>query len=283
MQKTMRVAAHGVLTDSQGRMLLRSDAGTLQLPGGTVEHGEQPAEAVVREFFDQTGLEVKPIRATRASAATVELTADHSEHNTLIRYQVELTGGEPRSGLRRLPLSEIEERSADPITAALLDLDGATAASPYPRSDLKPGQVQRVGVYAWITDPAGRVLITLISEGFPAAGKWHLPGGGLDFGEQPPESLLREIVEETSQDAELRGLRNVDARHNRKAAGRDGTREDFHGIHIVYDAVVAEPKPLEILDVGGSTAEARWMHLDELLSLPITPAVEAALSALRHN
>ena len=42
---------------------------------------------------------------------------------------------------------------------------------------------------AWSTDPAGRVLLTLIAPGYPGAGRWHLPGGGTDHGEQPAAGL----------------------------------------------------------------------------------------------
>ncbi|MGH8877098.1 MAG: NUDIX hydrolase [Stackebrandtia sp.] len=279
MLKTMRVGAYGVLSDAAGRTLLRRPLDSWRLPGATVEHGEQPADTVVRAFAEQTGLEVKTTRARKACAVTIDASEDHREHNTLLVYEVEATGGEMRDENHWLRLPELDGEPVGPITAAMLDIDSSepAKADPIPASRAVPGRRQRVGVYAWITDPQGRVLITLIADGFSSAGKWHLPGGGLDFGEQPSESLLREIVEETSQDAELLGLRTVDSRHTPNDVNAAGDNEDYQGIHIIYDAAVAEAKPLEIQDIGGSTGEARWMTLDELSTLPITPAVEAAL------
>jgi len=58
-----RVAAYGLLVD-QGRALLvrtgddRDAPGRWFLPGGAVEHGEDPDDTVRREFLEQTGLVV---------------------------------------------------------------------------------------------------------------------------------------------------------------------------------------------------------------------------------
>lgn len=56
----LRVAAYAVVTDDDGRMLLphwQSDgaAGGWTLPGGGLDPGEDPTDAVVREVFEETG------------------------------------------------------------------------------------------------------------------------------------------------------------------------------------------------------------------------------------
>ena len=59
-----RIAAYGVCRDDDGRVLLArgsAPAGSpalWPLPGGGVEHGEHPDDAVVREFAEETGLAV---------------------------------------------------------------------------------------------------------------------------------------------------------------------------------------------------------------------------------
>jgi 8-oxo-dGTP pyrophosphatase MutT (NUDIX family) len=55
-------AAGGVVLDDQGRVLLqrRSDNGRWTLPGGIVEPGEQPADAAVREIYEETGVAALP-------------------------------------------------------------------------------------------------------------------------------------------------------------------------------------------------------------------------------
>ena len=135
---------------------------------------------------------------------------------------------------------------------------------------------QRVGAYAWLTGPDGRVLLTMVPPGYWASGRWHLPGGGVDFGEEPAQTLAREIVEETSQRAVLGPLAQITARHDPESTGPGGAPVDFHGISLIYDGTVPEPSELRIQDVGGSTSEVRWFTMDEIAGLTRTYAVEAA-------
>ena len=50
----------GILSQS-GKILLqkRADKGTWGLPGGALELGESALEALVREFYEETGVEVR--------------------------------------------------------------------------------------------------------------------------------------------------------------------------------------------------------------------------------
>lgn len=54
----------GLVLDDSGRLLLqrRSDTGQWALPGGALDPGEAPAQAVVREVHEETGLLVRPRR-----------------------------------------------------------------------------------------------------------------------------------------------------------------------------------------------------------------------------
>ena len=55
------VGVTAVVLDDDGRVLLhrRSDDGRWATPGGILEPGEQPAPAVVRETWEETGVEVR--------------------------------------------------------------------------------------------------------------------------------------------------------------------------------------------------------------------------------
>jgi len=61
-----RLAAYALVVDDAGRVLLsrepdrRGRLGRWLLPGGGVEHGEHPEQAVIREVREETGLHVRP-------------------------------------------------------------------------------------------------------------------------------------------------------------------------------------------------------------------------------
>jgi 8-oxo-dGTP pyrophosphatase MutT (NUDIX family) len=57
-------AVAALIRDESGRILLqrRADDGRWNLPAGAVDPGESPAEAVVREVREETGLQVVPTR-----------------------------------------------------------------------------------------------------------------------------------------------------------------------------------------------------------------------------
>jgi ADP-ribose pyrophosphatase YjhB (NUDIX family) len=60
-----RVAAYGVCVDADGRLLLARAAPSLSLrgrwflPGGGIDHGESPTEALRREIKEESGLTVE--------------------------------------------------------------------------------------------------------------------------------------------------------------------------------------------------------------------------------
>jgi 8-oxo-dGTP diphosphatase len=47
-----------------------------------------------------------------------------------------------------------------------------------------------------LIDPDGRVLLAQRPEGKPMAGLWEFPGGKIEAGERPEETLIRELHEE---------------------------------------------------------------------------------------
>jgi len=47
-----------------------------------------------------------------------------------------------------------------------------------------------------LIDPDGRVLVARRPEGKPLAGLWEFPGGKVEPGERPEDTLIRELAEE---------------------------------------------------------------------------------------
>ena len=85
-----REGADALVRDARGRVLLvrRADDGRWAMPGGWVDPGEAPEQAVVREVAEETGLRVSAPRLlhTKQRPASVHYT-----------FGCELDGGELRT------------------------------------------------------------------------------------------------------------------------------------------------------------------------------------------
>ncbi len=296
MRQRRRIAAHGVCRDDRGRILLVRGAtpdgrGFWSLPGGRLEHGESPHDAVVREFTEETGLAAEVV-ALRDVVAEVLVHPNGGEivHNDRILYEVKVTGAALRheTGGTTDRAAWLEDRELTglpllPFTARVLGLPADDAA--IPASEAVPTgkitRVQRFGSYGLATDRAGRLLLTRIAAGYPGAGTWHLPGGGTDFGEQPTAGLLRELVEETGQRGRVTALLEVLDRRVPRAVGPEGYPIDWHTVRAVYRVAVDTPTPLSVVEpLGGSTAEARWVDPGELGKLPLNGFAKGTIA--RH-
>ncbi|WP_166458675.1 NUDIX hydrolase [Verrucosispora sioxanthis] len=301
VERVRRVGAYGVLRDTGRQVLLvRGSAsadfpGVWSLPGGGLEHAEHPAHAVVREVAEETGLTVE-VTGLRAVVADVVPYPDLGValHTDRMLFDVTVVGGRLRAErdgstdlARWLTLDETAKLPLLPFTAEAVGLP----VVPLPAGALRrrepfPGPAgdrrQRFGAYGVVTDPAGRVLLTMIAEGYPGAGRWHLPGGGTDHGEQPVTALLRELVEESGQLGRVTELIGVDNLHNPAALGPEGYPLDWHGVRVVYRVAVDVPtEPAVTETAGGSTARAAWFTPAELRTLPLTEIAVIALDSSR--
>ncbi|GAA2111167.1 hypothetical protein GCM10009841_33770 [Microlunatus panaciterrae] len=146
---------------------------------------------------------------------------------------------------------------------------------------LRPGEVprvrQRVAAYVLVRSERG-LLATEFSDRTAVPGRWGLPGGGMDPGETPTESVLREVAEETGQQVSLGELRQIQTSH---WVGRapDGTVEDFHAVRLIYRASCDLPTEPVVADVGGTTESARWLPLAQWRSVNWTVGWRRLLEA----
>jgi len=108
-----------------------------------------------------------------------------------------------------------------------------------------------VTTYAFIGDAEGRFL-ALRRAHEPCLGQWDLPGGFVNAGETPAESLLREIREETGLEAELLGVIGAYA----SVYGETGR----HTVDIGFLARVQQTANMLLSD---EKSEAAWFALDD--------------------
>ncbi|ROP30164.1 ADP-ribose pyrophosphatase YjhB (NUDIX family) [Couchioplanes caeruleus] len=306
LEPLRRIAAYAVATDPHGRVLLvRASArsgtpGIWSLPGGAVDHGEDPNHTVVRETAAETGLSVavtglRDVLADMRSLPHRGVTI----HTDRLIYEVSVRGGnlidrvgQPTDMARWHTLEEAQELRLRPFTAAALGLPAASAdlrpeeVPDFPSFYAYPGpdglhRAQRFAAYAIATDPRNRLLLTRVAPGYPGEGCWHLPGGGTDYGEQPGTALIRELVEETGQQGRLVELLGVASHRDAASLGPEGYPIDWHGVRAFYRVAVDAPTEVAVGDVGGSTSEARWMALTDVAALPSDQLTEVTADALR--
>ena len=139
-------------------------------------------------------------------------------------------------------------------------------------STLEPKhQRTRVASYAIVVD-GGKVLLCRLSNIEKHSGKWTLPGGGIEFGEDPEMAMIREVKEETGLDVKSRGLACVDS-----VTGPSGDVA-MHSIRIVYRADVVGGTLQS--EVEGSTDLAEWHEIERLSSLPLVDLVKSVVPLL---
>ncbi|BCJ52278.1 hypothetical protein Asp14428_37530 [Actinoplanes sp. NBRC 14428] len=293
--KVRRIGAYGICRDAAGRVLLAHNSelsafpGLWTLPGGGVEQGEHPDDTVLREFAEETGLQVRITGLHSVTADVFRLPhTDTWEHTDRIIYDVEIVGGDLRdeaSGTTdRVAWITPGEIPLMPFTAGVLGLPVAPSDVPGDPELPERRTNQRFAAYGIVTDPAGRVLLTRIAPGYPGAGRWHLPGGGTDHGELPKAALARELVEETGQHGRVTGLVGISHRHDPAALGPEGVPLDWHAVRAVFRVVVDRPtEPVVTEEAGGSTEAARWFDQVTVGEMALTDVAASAVRRLARE
>jgi ADP-ribose pyrophosphatase YjhB (NUDIX family) len=131
----------------------------------------------------------------------------------------------------------------------------------------------RIAAYLIAVGDLG-ILLARIAPGYPHAGSWTLPGGGVEWGEHPDDALRREVYEEA-------GLRLADARLlavDSRVLAAEGRHAGLHAIRLLYTAEVdGEP---HVTEHDGSVDAAQWIELEDLDRTPTVELVDVALDLI---
>lgn|GEM_PF-185479 len=139
----------------------------------------------------------------------------------------------------------------------------------------------RVGCYAWV-ERDGAVLLSHWSGGRTDDGRviraaWSLVGGGLELGETPERTVVREVWEESGYDVAVGPLLTS---QGYAVAAHDRARQPGRALQIVQVVFRAEVVSGELrVERDGSSDDVRWVPLAELDTLPCASVVDVAWRA----
>ncbi|MBC9718099.1 NUDIX hydrolase [Streptomyces sp. TRM66268-LWL] len=136
----------------------------------------------------------------------------------------------------------------------------------------------RVAAYA-VCVRDGQLLLARWVAG-DGSKRWTLPGGGMEHGEDPYDTVIREAEEETGyavRPVTLLGVDSIRRRYPRKL----GSFADFHGLRLVYEGEVTGGELRHETD--GSTDLAAWHPLDTVPGLPRVGLVDVGLGLWRNR
>jgi 8-oxo-dGTP diphosphatase len=131
--------------------------------------------------------------------------------------------------------------------------------------------VRRIAAYGVCRDDAGRVLLVRAAPGTGTPGVWSLPGGAVDHGEHPHDTVVRETAAETGLSVAITKLREVLA--DMRALPTRGVT--IHTDRLIYTVTVRGGGLRD--RIGQPTDLARWFTVDEARSLALRPFTADAL------
>ncbi|WP_235736316.1 NUDIX hydrolase [Nocardioides alcanivorans] len=288
--KRQRVAAYAVIIRDDEILLSRlapriSRSPLWTLPGGGLDHGEDPRTAVLREIEEETGLEaeigdearVYSMHNPKAGPAEPGRGGRSDYHALRIVYEGWVPKDAPEPRVVEVDGSTVEA-AWHPLSAVLDGTVPATALVHDALADHVRRRMQRLAAYALVRRD-DRVLLTRISARGHHSGSWTLPGGGVEHGETPADALVREFAEECGTPVEVGRLLTVHDVHFEGTAP-SGRQEDFHGIHLVFEGSIAADAEPHVVEVGGTTDRVEWVSVADITSgaVPVLDVVRHALT-----
>lgn len=281
----MMPAAGGIVINHQGDVLLqlRSDSHEWCIPGGSLDPGEDIADCVVREVYEETGLHVVPERITSVLAGGDFIHTYPNNDQVAIISVMFLC--RPIAGEAHVHDSEsLEVRYFQPhalpdnmiprhrlmVETALknqseaffryngkLDVQQLSVQSYTMTMREKVGQMLLMcaGASGIVLNDKNEILLQFRSDKHI----WGLPGGAIEPGEEPAEGVIREVYEETGVIVQPERIVAVMAGGDHMVTYDNGDPVGFLTVVFMCRAVSGEPHAHD-----SETLDARYFPLDAL-------------------
>jgi len=131
--------------------------------------------------------------------------------------------------------------------------------------------LRRIAAYGICTDAEGHILLVRASRRSGTPMRWSLPGGAVDHGEAPTDTVIRETAAETGLSVSV--VRLVDVQADLRAVTSRGL--SIHTDRLIYEVVLRGGALRD--RVGQPTDLARFVAPDEAASLPLRAFTATAL------
>jgi ADP-ribose pyrophosphatase YjhB (NUDIX family) len=122
----------------------------------------------------------------------------------------------------------------------------------------------------------GRVALVRSSNPRQSPPLWWLPGGGIEFGEAPEDTLVREFFEETGLHVRDPLLLGVTSDLRRRDNG-----DKIHTVRILFTVRLAGGELSD--EVHGTTDHAAWFDLSGLDDLNVAEYAVSAISSAQEK
>lgn len=215
------VGAAAIVLDDKGHILLqqRSDNGLWGIPGGGVDPYEEPAEAAIREVFEETGLTVEITRLVGVFGGKDQVkyypNGDKFAYIS-VTFECRVVAGEiiPESD-ETLDVQWVEtDNLPDNFTAVHKKRIMAWQSNNMPYFEAPDLDINTFAKTNYIRDIRQKIGNTLLMSSSMTAlifndeghilverrlddGLWNFPSGAYEVGEEPAEIVVREVYEET--------------------------------------------------------------------------------------
>lgn len=225
----LSIGVSALIRNEAGEILVtqRGDDGRWVEPGGGLEPGETPAQAIIREVREETGLDVEPVRLIGVyGGPNYRVTGKEGVQTSIVGFvfDCKVTGGTLQpDGVETVALAYVDPQivyknlglppELEPFAEQIVNTPGPAffeppSWTPTPdtprengisayikgiRDKIGQGRILSPGVVALIFDAQGRILLQRRGD----TGTWGMVGGGIDPDESPANAIVREVWEET--------------------------------------------------------------------------------------